>query len=101
MCLRVQSIISPPRIKTHRFSVEDKEILVIKVEKSGSLCSVGGTAYIRIGTGIRPLSIQEIITLSTELGTVNWDEVPLISIEHINMDHIKWFFKTNGEGERK
>lgn len=90
----VQSIIPPPKIKTHRFSFGDKNIVVVEVEKSSALCSVGGVAYIRIGTGIRPLSIQEIVMLSAELGTINWDEVPSVSIEHINMDYVRWFFKT-------
>ncbi len=90
----VQSITPPPKIKTHKFSFGDKSLLVVEVEKSNTLCSVGGVAYIRIGTGIRPLSIQEIITLSTELGTINWDEVPSVSVEHINMDYVRWFFET-------
>ena len=90
----LQSIIPPPKIKTHKFSIENKDIIVVEVEKSRALCSVGGVAYIRIGTGIRPLSIQEIITLSAELGTINWDEMPSMSVEHINMDCVRWFFET-------
>ena len=90
----LQSITPPPKIKTHKLSIENKDIVVVEVEKSNTLCSVGGVAYIRIGTGIRPLSIQEIITLSTELGTINWDEMPSISVEHINMDYVRWFFET-------
>lgn len=90
----VQSIIPPPKIKTHKLSLGDKDVLVVEVEKSSTLCSVGGVAYIRIGTGIRPLSIQEIITISAELGTINWDEVPSVSVEHINMGYVRWFFKT-------
>lgn len=88
----IQSIVPPPKIRTHKLSLGDKNILVVEVEKSASLCSVGGVAYIRIGTGIRPLSIQEIVTLSAELGTINWDEMPSLSIDHINMDYVRWFF---------
>ena len=90
----VQSIIPSPKIKIHKLSLEGKDILIIEVEKSSTLCSVGGVAYIRIGTGIRPLSIQEIITISAELGTINWDEIPCTSIENINMDYVEWFFRT-------
>jgi ATP-dependent DNA helicase RecG len=90
----LQSITPPPKIKTHKFSIENKDVIVIEVEKSNTLCSVGGVAYIRIGTGIRPLSIQEIITLSAELGTINWDEMPSVGVEHINMDYVRWFFET-------
>ncbi|WP_203218963.1 ATP-binding protein [Geoglobus acetivorans] len=66
----------------------------MEVEKSSTLCSVSGVAYIRIGTGIRPLSIQEIVTLSAELGAINWDEMPSLSADHINMDYVRWFFDT-------
>lgn len=90
----VQSIIPPPKIRTRRFTLGDRDVLVVEVEKSSTLCSVGGVAYIRIGTGIRPLSIQEIVTLSAELGAINWDEMPSLSVDHINMDYVRWFFDT-------
>ena len=89
----LQSITPLPKIKTYKLSIEDKDIIVIEVEKASALCFVGGVAYIRIGTGIRPLSIQEIIMLSAELGTVNWDEIPSISVKHIKMNYVKWFFE--------
>ncbi len=94
MASSLQSITPFPKIKTYKFSIENKEILVIEVEKAGTLCFVGGVAYIRIGTGIRPLSIQEIITLSAELGTINWDEIASISTKHLKNNYVKWFFES-------
>lgn len=72
----IQSIIPPPMIKTQKISVDTKDLLVITVDKSLSLCSIGGIVYIRTGTGVRPLSLQEIVMLSSEMGTINWDQIP-------------------------
>jgi ATP-dependent DNA helicase RecG len=88
----LQSVIPSPKISTNKLVIEKKEVLVIKVEKSNVLCSVGGIAYIRIGAGIRPLSIQEVLVLSSELGTVDWDSAPIVSIKQAKKDYIKWFF---------
>ncbi len=90
----VQSIMPPPKIKTKKARLDDKNILVVEIAKSDVLCSVGGVAYIRIGSGIRPLSIQEILMLSSEFGTVSWDEIPTIDLDKINKDYVSWFFKT-------
>ncbi|ALM74020.1 AlbA family DNA-binding domain-containing protein [Thermococcus barophilus] len=86
------SIIPPVRVKTHTVKLEDKEFLVIEVPKSKTLCTVGGVAYIRIGNSIRPLSIQEIIMLSTELGALTWDEVPVEPLSKAKSEYIEWFF---------
>ncbi len=87
-----QSIIPAPSISTTTVSVNDLEILVIEVGKSESLCSIGGLAYVRIGAGIRPLSIQEVIMLSVELGTMDWDRSPLLPLDAIEERYLTWFF---------
>lgn len=89
----VQSIIPPPAIKTQKISVDDKDLLVITVDKSSNLCSIGGIVYIRTGTGVRPLSLQEIVMLSSEMGTINWDEIPMLPKEDARSDYIDWFFE--------
>jgi ATP-dependent DNA helicase RecG len=83
----------PPRIQTQKISIDGKDILVITVEKGATLCSIGGVVYIRAGTGIRPLSIQEIIMLSSEMGTVHWDEIPMIPKEEAKSEYISWYFE--------
>lgn len=89
----IQSIIPPPKIKTLKISVDGKDILVISVDKSPTLCSIGGIVYIRAGTGVRPLSLQEIIMLSSEMGTIHWDEIPMLSKKEAKPEYINWFFE--------
>ncbi|MDG6249616.1 RNA-binding domain-containing protein [Methanocalculus sp.] len=89
----VQSILPPPSIKTEKLSIDDKDLLVISVEKGSSLCSIGGIVYIRTGTGVRPLSLQEIVMLSSEMGTINWDEIPMLPRDNARPDYIDWFFE--------
>ena len=89
----IQSTMPPPRIQTQKISIDGKDILVITVEKGATLCSIGGVVYIRAGTGIRPLSIQEIIMLSSEMGTVHWDEIPMIPKEEAKSEYISWYFE--------
>jgi ATP-dependent DNA helicase RecG len=104
----LQSIIPPPRITTHKITVDDRDVLVIGIEKSSVLCSIGGVVYIRIGTSVRPLSIQEILMIASEMGTFNWDETPMIPKKDADPDYIDWFFekvresrgKTIAEGDR-
>jgi len=89
----IQSIIPPPAIRTEKISVDAKDLLVITIEGSQYLCSLGGVVYIRAGTGVRPLSLQEIVMLSSEMGTINWDEIPMLSIDALRSDYQDWFFE--------
>ncbi|HDR73809.1 MAG TPA: winged helix-turn-helix transcriptional regulator [Methanoculleus sp.] len=89
----VQSILPPPPIKTEKISIDDKDLLVISIEKGSSLCSIGGIVYLRTGTGVRPLSLQEIVMLSSEMGTINWDEIPMLPRDDARPDYIDWFFE--------
>ncbi len=89
----IQSIIPPPAIKTQKISIDDKDLLIISVGKSTSLCSLGGVVYIRAGTGVRPLSLQEIVMLFSEMGTINWDEIPMLSVDEARPEYIDWFFE--------
>ncbi len=89
----IQSIIPPPTIKTQKISIDDKDLLVVSINKGSSLCSIGGIVYIRTGTGVRPLSLQEIVMLSSEMGTINWDEIPMLPKEDARPEYIDWFFE--------
>src|SRR5690606_23998282 len=70
-------------------------------EKAENLCSIGGVVYIRIGTSVRPLSVQEILMLSAEMGAVAWDESPFIPKDKAEERYIEWFFKRLEESRGK
>ena len=97
----VQSILPPPEIKTDKIAVDEKELLIVTVEKSANLCSIGGVVYFRTGTGARPLSLQEIIMLSSEMGTIHWDEIPMLPKEDATFEYLGWFFKKMQESRGK
>ncbi|GEM_PF-592422 len=88
----LQSITPPVEVKIETVKLEDKNVLVVKVPKGEHLSSVGGVVYIRTGAAIRPLSIQEILMLSSELGTITWDEFPVIPRKHMKKEYVEWFF---------
>lgn len=90
----LSAIIPPPQIAIRKPSINGRNLLVIEVQKGASLCSAGGVVYIRVGTGIRPLSIQEILMLSAELGIITWDGAPAIALTEANSLYIDWFFET-------
>jgi ATP-dependent DNA helicase RecG len=88
----VQSIIPPLNITTQKFKFNDKEILVLRVEKGEMLCCVGGVVYMRIDTSARSLSVQEILMLSSEMGTIQWDEAALLPLTDVKNNFRDWFF---------
>lgn len=89
----LQPIVPPPQITTQKLSVNGRNLLVVEVQKGNSLCSVGGVVYIRVGSSLRPLSIQEILMLSSELGIVAWDGAPVASHAKADPRYIDWFFE--------
>ncbi len=97
----IQSIIPLPRVLFHQYSIDGRDIIVVEIPKSETLCSIGGVAYIRIGTGIRPLSIQEILILSSEIGTIQWDGAPLLPEAIMNHDFVDMYFNRMEESRGK
>lgn len=93
----IQSIIPPPKIHINNMELDHRHILVIEIEKSSNLCSIGGVVYLRIGGGIRPLSIQEIMAASSEIGSLEWDRAPLVSIEEMQSNYVASFFSKRKE----
>jgi len=89
----VQSVVPSPRLRTDLMTIHDKDVLIIEVERMDGLCAIGGVAYIRIGAGIRPLSIQEVVSLSSELGMIHWDESPRLPYDEADHSYIDWFFQ--------
>ncbi len=70
------NIVPPVKISFETVYLDEKEILVIGVPRVNNICSIGGMAYIRIGTSKRPLSIQEIFTMGTENLLYEIDRTP-------------------------
>jgi len=97
----VQCLMPAPKISSHRFRIDGKTVLIISVQKSHSLISDGGLVHIRIGAGIRPLSVQEILSVSCEMGTVEWDRSPLRPVKDLKKEYADWFFEKLEEARKK
>jgi ATP-dependent DNA helicase RecG len=92
------SITPPAKIKISKIKINKKEVVVLKVEKSKFLATIGGMAYIRVGTSKRPLSIQEIIALGVENILFPIDSAPThLKVNSINRDYFKWFLNRRKE----
>ncbi len=63
----LQNIKPTLRVKIHRVKINNKVVVVIEVKRSRVLHTIGNTAFIRIGSSKRPLSIDEILAMSSEL----------------------------------
>jgi len=97
----LQNITPPISVRTNVIDIGGRKIVVVEVPRSKTLCSIGGVAYIRVGSGIRPLSIQEILMLSSELGTITWDEFPAVGISNIKEEYVEWFFSAMREARER
>ncbi len=72
----ILNITPPPKVAFDTVRLNDKEILIVKIEKSKNLCTIGGIAYIRVGTSKRPLSLPEIVALGAEYAITPIDSHP-------------------------
>jgi ATP-dependent DNA helicase RecG len=83
-----------PALKTHSIKVDGKDILVLEVDKSEEIVSLGNRAYIRVGRSNRPLSIDEILQKGVELLKVKFDNLPSgAPIAALNKDYLRWYFE--------
>ncbi len=88
-----QSIVPLPKIEIESFKIGGKEIVAVKVEKSKRIVSIGGIAYIRIGTSKKPLSIQEVFQMGIEYGELRFDEMKSpVRFEEAEETLIKFYF---------
>jgi len=85
----ISSITPPPSIHLETMDINGKKILIIRVEKSNMLCTIGGVAYIRVGTGKRPLSISEIVSLSAEY-TIQPIDSMITEVSEEELDENLW-----------
>jgi len=83
-----------PEIKFEKISVGKKNVLVIEVLKSERLLSIGGVAYIRVGTAKRPMSIHEVAALGAEAGLLSLDALPTdVSAREMKKEYWHAFIK--------
>ncbi len=69
------SIIPRPEVRIEKVYIDEKLVIVIKVEKSEKLHTVGGRVYVRIGSKKRPLELEEIAKKLVECLSIKFDEL--------------------------
>ncbi len=91
----LQSIKPLPRVEVSELWVEEKRVLVVNVEKSYKLHTVGNVAYVRIGSVNRPLELAELLEKASEIGMVRFDELVSASATYEDLDErqIKAYLK--------
>ncbi|MBU2565555.1 MAG: putative DNA binding domain-containing protein [Candidatus Thermoplasmatota archaeon] len=82
----------PVRVAIEIGIVDEKNILIVKVKKSGQVHSWKGKVYVRVSSTNRPLSMQEILELGQKLGKIRFDEQ---ICEEASLDDIDWNFIKN------
>ncbi len=86
-------LIPKPDIEMEEFDIGGKKILVIKVEKSPKLVTIGGVAYIRIGTGRRPLELSELRAILIDSLEIEFDKANSgVPFREASKDILNWFF---------
>ena len=75
--------------------VEDKDILIVKVKKTGSIHSYKNIAYKRVGSHDQPLSPQEVIELAKRADRITFDDqiCQNATLEDISEEKLRWFLK--------
>ncbi len=64
-----------PKISIDKVKINDKFVVIIRVEKSKELVFAGNIPYIRIGTGKKPLDIDEIVSKLIEIRRISFDSL--------------------------
>jgi len=86
------SIVPPIEVVFHTIDIDKQKVLVVEVPSTGGLCSIGGTAFIRVGTSKRPLSIQEIFIMGAENILFEMDKTPS-GMTGLDEDLVEEFFE--------
>ena len=87
-----------PEVQISTISLASKDVMVIEVEASGTLVTLGGVAYIRVGPTNRPLSINELVHKAIGLGLVRLDEAPSEApIDEVDEDAVAWYLDRREE----
>ncbi|MBU2461989.1 putative DNA binding domain-containing protein, partial [bacterium] len=79
-----------------KIKIDDRLILIVKVEKTGNIHGFKGKVFIRVGSTNRALSINEIIDLGQKIGRIQFDSeiCPQATLKDINWEKVSWFRTT-------
>lgn len=87
-----------PNIKVERISIGGKEIVVIVVQRSKEILSIGDISYIRIGAGKRRLSFQEILQRKVENLLLSFDSLKSpAKVDEINEEYFMDYLRKRKE----
>lgn len=73
---KIQAVVPVPDVNISSIPIDRKRVVMVRVEKSSKLHSVGNVAYIRVGKNKRPLSIEEVTEKAVESLKVRYDSLP-------------------------
>ncbi len=94
----IQNIRPKPEMKISKVTINKKKLIVIEIKKSNKLVFLGKVAYIRIGRGIRPLELEEIVQRASEIVQFYFDEqVTNIDVKEINKEYFNFYLKKRKE----
>jgi len=81
--------------KIESMEIEDKNIFIVKIDKSDSLHSYKNIAYKRIGSHDKPLSPEEVVEFAKDTGRIKWDGQICkdANLNDLEKGKIKWYLE--------
>ena len=85
----------PIRVKILELHDGEKDIITIHIPKDKHLHSVGGRCFLRVGSTIRRLTMDEIQRAMFEKGMLEFDKMPVeqATIDDIDEQKVRWFLR--------
>jgi len=85
----------PIRVKVSELRDGEKEIITIHIPKGKRLHSVGGRCFLRVGSTIRRLTMDEIQRAMFEKGMLEFDKMPVnnATLDDVDEEKVKWFLR--------
>ncbi len=85
----------PIRVKVSKLHDEVKEIIAIHIPKGKRLHSVRGRCFLRVGSTIRRLTMDEIQRAMFEKGMLEFDKMPVnnATFDDVDEEKVKWFLR--------
>ena len=89
--------------KIEAVEIEGRDILVVRIKKTGSIHSYKNIAYKRVGSHDQPLSPQEVIELARETGRIRFEDqiCERASLEDIDEEKLQWYLTKRRTSRRK
>lgn len=83
-----------PGVRISTLELTGKDVMVIEVEASSTLVTLGGVAYIRVGPTNRALSINELVHKAIGLALVRLDEAPSeVPADAVDKKAVEWYLE--------